>query len=132
MVRRMKNNNQGFTLLEVILSMSILAVGILSMGALQTSSVCLNNNASDITEAVRWASDKMEYLISLDYDSDELDADTYSETIDDFNVEWVITDDGPGTPATYKTITITITYSNLQSSGEDKAITFLSVKAQNV
>jgi len=61
-------NNDGFTLLEVIISMAIFTIAIIALYTLQAATINQNTRASRITTADTWASDKIEELISSDYD----------------------------------------------------------------
>jgi type IV pilus assembly protein PilV len=63
---------KGFTLLEVIIAISILTVGILAMASLQGSAIIANASATDITDATTLASDRLEKLASLAYDDTDL------------------------------------------------------------
>jgi len=130
-MKKIYDDNQGFTLLEVIIAVSILAIGILAMGVLQTSSISLNTNARGITEASTWATDRMELLMALPYDAptphDLTNGSHSGPTIDGYTINWNVVDDGTNN---FKTITITVTWSNLGSSGGQKSVVFESVKAQ--
>jgi prepilin-type N-terminal cleavage/methylation domain-containing protein len=62
----------GFTLVEVIVAVSILAIGLLAVASLQTSAITGNYRAYKLTEGTTWAQDKLEYLMGKDYDDAEL------------------------------------------------------------
>ncbi|MDY0220204.1 MAG: prepilin-type N-terminal cleavage/methylation domain-containing protein [Desulfobacterium sp.] len=60
-----KNTRQnGFTLIEVLLAILLLAFGILSVGVMQNSSIQGNKAANNLTEAATWSSDKLEALMA--------------------------------------------------------------------
>ncbi len=61
------NNKNGFTLIEVMISIVILAIGIFAVGKMQMTAVKGNSAASGFTEATSFAQNKMEELINLDY-----------------------------------------------------------------
>ncbi len=67
--RRPRGNEGGFTLLEVIIAISILSVGLLAVASMQVAAIHGNSFAYDISEAVTLAQDRMEYLSSLPFDS---------------------------------------------------------------
>ncbi len=69
----------GFTLLEVIISISILTFGLLAVASMQTAAIRGNNNAYRITQGATWAQDRLEYLLSLDYNDVLLDLGTELE-----------------------------------------------------
>jgi type IV pilus modification protein PilV len=61
----MKNymrKEQGFTLLEVMIAMTILAIGLLGLAGLQITSVRSNSSASQVSEATVLAQDQLEQL----------------------------------------------------------------------
>lgn len=58
----------GFTLLEVIIAISILTVGLLAVASMQTAAIRGNDAAYHVTEGITWAQDRLEYLMALPYD----------------------------------------------------------------
>jgi len=69
------NREKGFTLIEVLVAISILCFGLLGVAVMQTSSIRGNALASDLTEATVWASDYLEALMrdaSADYNAANL------------------------------------------------------------
>lgn len=63
-----KLDNQGFTLIEVVIALGVLAIGIIAMFSMQTMGIKGNSNANRITETTIWAADKIEEIVALDYD----------------------------------------------------------------
>ena len=62
-----QSREAGFTLLEVIISISILTVGLLAVAAMQTSAIRGNDSAYHVTEGATWAQDRLEFLMALPY-----------------------------------------------------------------
>ncbi len=62
----------GFTILEVLVAVSILAVGLLAVASMQGSAMNANNTAGAITGAVALATDRVEKLAALPLDSVQL------------------------------------------------------------
>jgi len=62
-----KNNQAGFTLIEVMIAAVILAIGILAVAAMQVSAVNGNNTARSFSEATTLAQDSIERIIRLDF-----------------------------------------------------------------
>jgi type IV pilus assembly protein PilV len=58
-------NAQGFSLIDVLIGMSILSIGILAVARMQISTVRNTTNGNTITEAVMLAQQKMEELKSV-------------------------------------------------------------------
>ena len=62
----------GFTILEVMVAISILAVGLMAIFTAQSRSIMGNTDANRQTEAMTLAQDKMEELLAVPYE--DLDA----------------------------------------------------------
>lgn len=60
-------DEQGFTLIEVLIAMVVLTIGIFSLFSMQTTSTLSNITASNITTASNWAMDAVEEIIEMDY-----------------------------------------------------------------
>lgn len=57
----------GFTLIEVIIAISILTIGLLAVASMQTAAIQGNFFAYRTSEATTLAQDRLEYLLSLPY-----------------------------------------------------------------
>ena len=110
--------DQGFTLIEVLIAISIFAVGLLAVAAMQISAINVNSTAGQITTRMTWAQDKIEKLMTLPYSDPWLEAagnhpgqdsalHTHQETSDDYIISWTVTDNNP-VPNT-KLITVSVT-----------------------
>ena len=66
----------GFTLLEVIIAISILTVGLLAVASMQTAAIHGNDTAYRTTEGATWAQNRLEALIALPYNDPLLDNGT--------------------------------------------------------
>lgn len=71
-----QSREAGFTLLEVIIAISILSVGLLAVASMQTAAIRGNDNAYRITEGATWAQDRLEYLMAQSYDDSLLSIGT--------------------------------------------------------
>jgi type IV pilus assembly protein PilV len=67
-----KNQQKGFTLIEVLIAITLLVIGILAVASMQISSLGGNSNAIRITEASTWAGDKLETLMARPYNHADL------------------------------------------------------------
>ncbi len=65
-------NNQGFTLIEVLIAMVVLSVALLELGRMQLVAIQVNSNAQNITEAAYMAQDTMEFLMALPFTNNSL------------------------------------------------------------
>ena len=64
-----QKNQNGFTLIEVMTAMAIFAIGILGVAKMQIIAIEGNSNAGELTKASTIAQDKIEDLMSLDYNN---------------------------------------------------------------
>ena len=76
---------KGFTIIEVMIALVILAVGLLSVASLQMNAIKGNYLSDNITSALTLAEDKMEELLGLDYDNAELQ-DLFEGNNDDLGI----------------------------------------------
>ena len=68
-------NQNGFTLVELLIALVIFAVGILGVGAMQLTSIQGNSKGRQVSEASNIGADRIERFLSLDYDNPLLDDD---------------------------------------------------------
>jgi len=61
------DNQNGFTLIEVLIAIVILSIGLLGIAQMQLTGIQGNESASDFSEATAFGQDKMEELINLPY-----------------------------------------------------------------
>lgn len=79
----------GFTLMEILIAIAILAFGLLAVATMQAWSIKGNSQAIGITEGITLAQDKIEEFISLDYNHTDL-----SDTDNDGTTQDTAPDDG--------------------------------------
>jgi type IV pilus assembly protein PilV len=103
--------DQGFTLIEVLIAISIFAVGLLAVATMQLSAIRVNSTAGQITTRITWAQDKLEELMALPYTDSQLQAagSPFQEITPDgyYTISWTVTDDTPISDT--KLITVTVT-----------------------
>jgi len=109
-----KNGQKGFTLIEVLIAMTLLVIGILSVASMQITSLRGNSLAIRVTEAATWAGDAQETLMARAYTHADLsdknangvagldNTDTAGSLADggpvvhgDFTVFWNVADNYP-------------------------------------
>ncbi len=128
-----EKNHCGFTLLEVLVSICILAIGILAVGSMQVMSIRGNANANQVTEASVLARDRMEALMAMDYTATKMADDLTDGThegdspLPGYTIDWKISDGCSvcDTPPKTKLIEVTVTHDNLH-----KDIVLKNVKPQ--
>jgi len=135
-----RTKDRGFTLLEVIIAMSLLTVGLLAVASMQISAMRGNSYAGDVTEGATWAGDQLEKLIALPYDHADLDdtnddgadglLDTgddadYTENQDRYTVCWNVAIDAVTNNT--KTISVIVTWTD---HGVQKHVSIQHIKAR--
>lgn len=117
----------GFTLLEVIIAISILTFGLLAVASMQIASIRGNSLAGKNTEGTAWASDRLETLVSLPYTHSELASGAHTDPSPPtgFTVTWNVTDSSP--MANQKMVTVTVTWT---SQFGTKSFSITHVKAR--
>lgn len=103
-------NNKGFSLIEVLVGLVILAIGLLAIAGMQITSIRGNYFSSSLTQATILAQDRMEKLKNLPYPSlsSGSDTETVSGTI--FTMQWTVVPDSPAD--TWKTVTVTVKWTD--------------------
>jgi prepilin-type N-terminal cleavage/methylation domain-containing protein len=129
-VAAMKEQN-GFTLLEVIIALFIFSVGLLAVASMQMTAIKGNYFSGTLTEATSWAADQMETLMSLPYADPDLAAGVPHPPPDDplkegiYGIEWNVDDDD--TTNNTKTITITVDW---KDRGSPRTLVLTGIKAR--
>lgn len=123
-------DSKGFSLIELLIALAVLAFGMLAAASMQYSAIRNNTKGNIYTQANMLAKTKLEYLKNLDIDSDELiaNATPYADPtlIDDteqpggiYSRQWLIEDLGDQA----RTITVTVQWTRL---GETRSVQLVS------
>ena len=125
-IKRLKKQD-GFTLIEVLIALTIFAVGLLAIAAMQTSAIRMNSTGNRVTELSTLGIDRLENLMSLPYSNPLLAVGgPYSDPAHPppagYNVNWTVAN-GPTTNT--KSITMTVT-------GHGRTLTLRSIRAQSL
>ena len=121
--RTKQMTDEGFTLVEVMIGMAIFLIGFLAVGSMQIAAINGNADAREATEAATRATDQLETLIALPYDSIVSGGPV---TDGAYRVSWEVVD---GTAALNtplpdtKTITVTVTW--LQRGTQSFEVTYM-------
>ena len=109
-----EQNARGFTLIEVLMAMTIFAIGILALAGLQARYIGANAAARMQTEATALATRYLEWLQSLPYEHPELrPGGEYHDRSGAYRVSWSVRENE--IPAGTKTIRIAVTPDNVRS-----------------
>jgi len=98
----------GYTLIEVLIALTIFAVGLLAVAGMQTAAVRMNSTAGKLTNLSTWGMDKIEELSTLPYSDPILDSavNPHQEQLGDYTISWTVIDNNPITNT--KNITVTV------------------------
>jgi prepilin-type N-terminal cleavage/methylation domain-containing protein len=108
-VMQPKARQSGFTILEVMIAISILAIGLLAVFCGQKKAIRGNYRASHLTEGMTLAQDKLEELLASPYDS----VTTGTGTQGNYSIAWTVYDNDPINNT--KRIVVTVTGQGLRS-----------------
>ena len=116
----------GFTLIEVMAGLIILAIGLLAIATLYITSTKGSYFSSNVTQATIFAQDKMEYLKNLSYNDSNLSNGQYSEgtlsgTI--FSRQYQVVEDAGNS---MKTITVIVSWTDLGNH----SLSFSTIRAK--
>jgi type IV pilus modification protein PilV len=73
---------EGFSLVEVLIGLIILAIGILAIAGLQITSIVGTSFSNNLTQASVLAQDRLEFLKGLPLNDARLDTGTYNDVLD--------------------------------------------------
>lgn len=137
-------NDEGFTLIEVMVAIAVVTVGIVGVLTMQTTSISGNAGANRISSASVWASKEIERFIYMKYDdvifndigvagSGGLNSTTIgadgTKTVESqdgrYNIYWNVADDYP--VLNVKTIRVIVTR---QDVGLERTVTINYVKSK--
>lgn len=123
-----KGHDTGFTIVEVLIAISILTVGMLATASMQISAIRGNDLSGSTTEAVNLAQQQLETIINMNYNNPAIadsqtgnNADLSSITIVDsqqasgkYTIITNVADNAPITNT--KTIVVIVTWENGRNS----------------
>ena len=98
----------GYTLIEVLIALTIFSVGLLAVAGMQTAAVRMNSTAGKLTNLSTWGMDKIEELSAIPYTDSLLDSavNPHQEQLGDYTISWTVIDNNPITNT--KNITVTV------------------------
>jgi type IV pilus assembly protein PilV len=111
---------EGFTLIEVLISMAVLSFGMLAVASMQTVAIRVNSFSNRLTEGTTLVQDKIEELMGLPFNDPNLSDPTpgagpcqaYTDppSSHGYTVGWCVDLNAAGTS---KTVNVTASWRNL-------------------
>jgi type IV pilus modification protein PilV len=117
--KALRDGEDGFTLLEVIIAISLLMVGLLAVASMQVGAINGNADANRMTEATTLVQDRMEELMARSY----ANVTSGSETVGQYAITWTVTENTSGPAKDTKIVNVKISEGGLKND-----IEFMSVK----
>jgi type IV pilus assembly protein PilV len=107
-MRHFPNDQKGFSLIEILISMTIFAIGVLALAEMQITAIRGNAFSSTTTDGTTLAQDRIEQLMNLPYDDGALATGNHGPVTQDvYNVSWDVAN---GPVANTKTVNVSVTW----------------------
>ncbi|HYQ60057.1 MAG TPA: prepilin-type N-terminal cleavage/methylation domain-containing protein [Desulfatiglandales bacterium] len=108
MTAKRTKHEGGFTLVELLIAVSILSAGLLALGSMQVSAISGSAYSANVTEGSTLAADRLEKLLALPYTHADLSSGAHEDPHPPTGrtVRWNIVDNAP--LVNTKTITLTV------------------------
>lgn len=127
-------NNSGFSLIEVMIAMTIFAFGLLAVVSMQVTALRGNSGSRDMTEATILAQEIAEEFYILDYAHTDLTVGNHGPVVDgNYSYNWFIAEDGTDEDGNgtldrnrKKTITLTVQYQRRAKTQQVQVVTMKS------
>ena len=118
-MKRLLRERKGFSLVEVMIAVVLLAVGMLAFAGIQIMAVRNMTYSKDYGKANTYAQQKMEHIKGLPWTSEELNPGTYTETLENnrYTRTYTVT-----TEEDMKTVSVTVSW--VDPSQGSKTLTF--------
>ena len=116
--------NRGFSLIELLIAMSVLGIGLLSTAQMVPLAMAGVTQAGLRSRSVQFAQERLDDLKASDFDSAALTAGDYQEVVDNITLDWTITDSEPLPNS--KRIDLTASWPSIQGTRSSSFTTFLS------
>ena len=114
------SSQAGFSLVEVLITLAIVAIGLLAVATLQVSANLSSRTSADISQASNLASSQMEVIMRLPFLHSALDpaSNPHSEDSGKYRIQWIVTDTDLNADGLFesKTIDLTVGWKKLLTS----------------
>lgn len=125
-------DEQGFTLIEVLIAVTVFAIGILAVAAMTMQAVNGNTSAAISTDSTKWASSALDTIMGLDFSVGPGDqGDPFKDNNNSigasgqYQVSWSVL---PGTVPNTRIVNVTITRKDVGGRQVETTYTYLKAK----
>ena len=109
---KMLNSDSGVTLIEILIAVTILAIGLLGVAGLQVTAIKGNSHGNTISQATAIAEEQVETIRNMDYSEVTFDPNPLIENNIDGTIYTRTTEVEDNTPLTdLKRVTVTVSWS---------------------
>lgn len=115
---------RGFTLLELMITLVVLAIGVLALGQLMPAGSRAMNRSRSVTSGTAFAAQKLEDLKALAWTDASLAAGTHTDTSGKYARTWIITDNTP--LAGTKKVEVTVSWPSSSGTRSTVVRTYLT------
>jgi type IV pilus assembly protein PilV len=123
-MRHFPNDQKGFSLIEILISMTIFAIGVLALAEMQITAIRGNAFSSTTTDGTTLAQDRIEQLMNLPYDDANLNAGNHGPVTQGvYNVSWDVANNSPVTNT--KTVNVSVTWT---ANGWNRSVSLRCIK----
>jgi type IV pilus assembly protein PilV len=115
--------NDGFTILEVVMASAIFAIGILGVCALQTAALKTISSANYITAGTTNAQDKLEELLELPFSDSDLSVGDHTESSppSGYTITWTVA----ANTSSSKSVAVTSSWQNVNGMSVNSQLNFI-------
>jgi type IV pilus assembly protein PilV len=107
---KVRKKEQGFTMIEILVAISLLLVGLLAVGQMQIMTTVTNSTANQKTTAITLAQDQMEILRTRPYAN--IETPPLSNTSGMYTRSWIVEANTPA--VNMKRVTVTVSWQGKQ------------------
>jgi type IV pilus assembly protein PilV len=104
------NGEQGFTMIEILVAISLLLVGLLAVAQMQVMTTITNSTTNQRTTAITLAQDQMEILRTRPYAN--IESPPLSDATGIYSRSWVVENNTPAN--NMKRVTVTVSWQGKQ------------------
>ncbi len=115
---------RGFTLLELMITLVVLAIGVLALGQLMPAGSRALNRSRSMTSGTAFAAQKLEDLKALAWTDAGLTAGSHSDATGKYTRSWTVTDNTP--LAGTKKVEVTVSWASSSGTRSTTIHTYLT------